>query len=94
MLAGRRGWCTCVRGQCRRVVLVLKDPRHGHVGHEHHNRWNELQVLVLVCTALLACRVHNTNWDLLLINKTKHEIFKRIKRKLQQTSHRMKVRRN
>ena len=62
--------------------MVLKNSRQGHVGHEHYNRWIELQALVLVCTALLASRVHNTNWDLLLIKKTKHEIFKIIKTKL------------
>ena len=47
-----------------------------------NNRWNELLAFVLVHIALLASKVHNTNWDQLLINKTKHEIFKTIKRKL------------
>lgn len=44
---------TCVSGQCRWVVFLLKDSRHGHAGHEHCNRWNELQAFVpgLHCTA-------------------------------------------
>lgn len=82
MAAGRGDSGSCVSGRGKRVVLVVKDSNHGRAGHEHHHRWNELLAFVLVCIALLTCRVRSTNGDQLLICKTHPEICKIIKRKL------------